>query len=101
MVAPGITHALDVFHSAGLPVTGAESMLNHQALNQVNGFDAVMTLADSLTMKSYRQALADRTGFLIPLINEINAHDRLVRERHLCINTTAAGGNASLVASSS
>ena len=48
-------------------------------------------------MREYRIALASRKGMLIPLINEC-APERYVLERHLCVDTTAAGGNASLIA---
>jgi len=42
--------------------------------------------------------LLARNGVIIPLIAEKNAAERLALERHLCIDTTAAGGNASLIA---
>ncbi|WP_286240908.1 hypothetical protein [Neptuniibacter halophilus] len=35
---------------------------------------------------------------LLPLITEVDQPERFVLERHLCIDTTAAGGNASLIA---
>ena len=45
-----------------------------------------------------RAALANRTGPILPLITETGAPERYVLERHLCVDTTAAGGNASLLA---
>jgi RHH-type proline utilization regulon transcriptional repressor/proline dehydrogenase/delta 1-pyrroline-5-carboxylate dehydrogenase len=57
-----------------------------------------MAQTDSSTMQAWRQALAGREGVLVPLITETNAAERLIVERHLCIDTTAAGGNASLIA---
>ena len=101
MLTPGITDALEVFNQAGLPVAGAEGLLTDAALRQASGFDAVMAQADSSTMQAWRQALAEREGVLIPLISETNAAERLIVERHLCIDTTAAGGNASLIAGGS
>jgi RHH-type proline utilization regulon transcriptional repressor/proline dehydrogenase/delta 1-pyrroline-5-carboxylate dehydrogenase len=98
IITPGITDALEVFKKAGLPVAGAEGLLTHQALSQASGFDAVMAQTDSSTMQAWRQALAGREGVLVPLITETNAAERLIVERHLCIDTTAAGGNASLIA---
>ena len=98
IIADGIKHALVEFKKAGLPVVGVEGFLSPRALAQVTGFDAVMTLADSFTKQAFRQALAEREGVLIPLITESNASERLIMERHLCIDTTAAGGNASLIA---
>ncbi|MEM6848668.1 MAG: bifunctional proline dehydrogenase/L-glutamate gamma-semialdehyde dehydrogenase PutA [Pseudomonadota bacterium] len=43
-----------------------------------------------------RAALAEREGAIIPLVS---SGERLVLERHLCIDTTAAGGNAKLLSS--
>ena len=69
-----------------------------ETLAQVSGIDAVATAADKSTLQDYRQALASRDGVLIPLITERRAPERYVLERHVCIDTTASGGNASLLA---
>jgi RHH-type proline utilization regulon transcriptional repressor/proline dehydrogenase/delta 1-pyrroline-5-carboxylate dehydrogenase len=98
MLADGIMNALDLFAKQGLPVSGVEGRLTPQALELASGFDAVMTLADLPTQSEYRLALASREGVLIPLIFETNSPEQLIMERHLCIDTTAAGGNASLIA---
>nr|WP_088917857.1 bifunctional proline dehydrogenase/L-glutamate gamma-semialdehyde dehydrogenase PutA [Granulosicoccus antarcticus] len=46
-----------------------------------------------------RQGLARSSGPLIPLINTLDDPSRFLLERHICIDTTAAGGNASLLGS--
>jgi len=43
-------------------------------------------------------ALAGRSGPIVPLETTVIAPEGYVVERHLCIDTTAAGGNASLLA---
>ena len=101
IVASGISDALIQFKNLRLLVTGMEGILTGQALRQANGYEAVFTQAATTTLQAYRQALAEREGLLIPLITETNAPERLVVERHLCIDTTAAGGNASLIATGS
>ena len=101
LIAPGITDALKVFNNRRLPVVGVEGNLTQQALRLANGYDAVLSQADSQTLQAYRLALAERDGALLPLITETNTPERLVIERHLCIDTTAAGGNASLIAAGS
>ena len=60
----------------------------------------MVSCAETELLKQYRQALAQRDGALLPLINEHTLDQRYVIERHLCVDTTAAGGNASLIASS-
>jgi RHH-type proline utilization regulon transcriptional repressor/proline dehydrogenase/delta 1-pyrroline-5-carboxylate dehydrogenase len=51
-------------------------------------------------LRALRQALSRRDGPIVPLETEVVAPARYVVERHLCIDTTAAGGNASLLAAS-
>ena len=101
IVAPGITEALAIFKKHRLPVVGIEGILTPQALREANGYNAVITQAETQTLQAYRRALAEREGALLPLITEANAPERLIIERHLCIDTTAAGGNASLIAAGS
>jgi len=66
----------------------------------VEGFEAIASAAGASTLREYRVALARRDGALLPLLTEQNAPERFVIERHLCVDTTAAGGNASLIAAS-
>lgn len=63
------------------------------------GFDAVELWADADNQHACRQALANREGPLLPLITERDFAERCVLERHVCIDTPAAGGNAALLAS--
>ena len=51
-------------------------------------------------LRALRRALAQRPGAIVGLAVEPLAAERFVTERHLCIDTTAAGGNASLLAAS-
>jgi RHH-type proline utilization regulon transcriptional repressor/proline dehydrogenase/delta 1-pyrroline-5-carboxylate dehydrogenase len=83
----------------GLPVFGADGHIEAAMLEEIDAMDAVMSQAPDPVLRDYRIALAARDGKLIPLICEIGAAERLIVERHLCIDTTAAGGNASLIAS--
>jgi RHH-type proline utilization regulon transcriptional repressor/proline dehydrogenase/delta 1-pyrroline-5-carboxylate dehydrogenase len=46
-----------------------------------------------------RRALAERKGPLVPLITDPVLPHAYCIERTLCVDTTAAGGNASLFAS--
>ena len=66
----------------------------------LDGFDAVVLWSDGDQARAIRTALADRKGMLIPLIQTGDIAAVCVKERHICIDTTAAGGNASLLAAS-
>ena len=64
----------------------------------LEGIDAVASYAGGETLRARRQALAAREGALIPLIPEPGQAERYALERHVCVDTTAAGGNAALLA---
>ncbi|MEM7571082.1 MAG: aldehyde dehydrogenase family protein, partial [Pseudomonadota bacterium] len=72
--------------------------LEPDALASLNGFDGVVSWADRETAARQRQALAQRDGPIVPLIMEERIAVRCLLERHVCIDTTAAGGNAQLMA---
>lgn len=100
LVAPGVESWARNAGEVGLPVAVVEGLVVPGALTTAKGFAAVTSNADISTLRDYRQALAARDGVLLPLITEVNAPERFVMERHLCVDTTAAGGNASLIAAS-
>ncbi|WP_372965242.1 bifunctional proline dehydrogenase/L-glutamate gamma-semialdehyde dehydrogenase PutA [Marinobacter sp.] len=99
VVAPGVEKAMAQAVRAGLPVAACDGLLEPEALIQLDGYAAVVSVAEKSLLKRYRQALAVRDGALLPIIDEHKLDQRYVIERHLCIDTTAAGGNASLIAS--
>ncbi|MDB2548477.1 bifunctional proline dehydrogenase/L-glutamate gamma-semialdehyde dehydrogenase PutA [Paracoccaceae bacterium] len=82
----------------GVGAHGVEGLLPADMLRSLTGFNAVILWADPEEARPYRAALAAREGALIPLICESDPNPRLILERHICIDTTAAGGNARLLA---
>jgi RHH-type proline utilization regulon transcriptional repressor/proline dehydrogenase/delta 1-pyrroline-5-carboxylate dehydrogenase len=71
------------------------------ALATLEGFHSVAFWGPADTLRAMRVALAGREGRLIPLLAEQDLAERCRLERHICIDTTAAGGNASLLAEAS
>ncbi|MBX2884818.1 MAG: bifunctional proline dehydrogenase/L-glutamate gamma-semialdehyde dehydrogenase PutA [Granulosicoccus sp.] len=68
-------------------------------LSQLRGVAAVICCDDTAQLQRIRRALANIDGPLVPLISNLSeVAERCVLERHVCIDTTAAGGNASLLA---
>jgi RHH-type proline utilization regulon transcriptional repressor/proline dehydrogenase/delta 1-pyrroline-5-carboxylate dehydrogenase len=59
---------------------------------------AVAAACDSDWTRGLRQALAGRDGRIVLLETEVIRAERYYAERHICIDTTAAGGNTSLLA---
>ncbi|TCD15477.1 bifunctional proline dehydrogenase/L-glutamate gamma-semialdehyde dehydrogenase PutA [Oricola cellulosilytica] len=82
----------------GANAGGIPFFLKREALSTLHGIDAVMLWSDAEDLRAVRQALASRDGPLVPLITEEEPGMRLRTERHICIDTTAAGGNAALLA---
>ncbi len=76
--------------------TGLDGRISPEQLAELPGLDAVIYSGDD--MRDYRKALAARDGKIVPLIAHPGFAGELIKERHLCIDTTAAGGNASLLA---
>jgi RHH-type proline utilization regulon transcriptional repressor/proline dehydrogenase/delta 1-pyrroline-5-carboxylate dehydrogenase len=70
------------------------------ALRTVDGIDAVASFADEASLRDIRIALSDRAGKILPCLSESDLGHWCRIERHLCVDTTAAGGNASLLAAS-
>ncbi len=67
-----------------------------EALSRLAPLAAVIWWGDEA--RAYETALAARTGPLVPLITAMPDTAHVLHERHVCIDTTAAGGNAQLLA---
>jgi RHH-type proline utilization regulon transcriptional repressor/proline dehydrogenase/delta 1-pyrroline-5-carboxylate dehydrogenase len=58
----------------------------------------VLWWGDAETARRYDAAIAARAGAILPLITTLPDAGHVLVERHVCIDTTAAGGNAALLA---
>ena len=97
VVAQGATAALASL-AAEPRIAILDGRLDPETLATVDGIAAVACSADHSVLAAMRAALARRPGPILPLITEPTAAERYVLERHVCADTTAAGGNASLLA---
>ena len=79
---------------------GLNGVLDLSALERLSGIDAVALSGDKRLQRTARMHLAARPGPLVPLITGFMA-EQFRLERHVCIDTTAAGGNASLLSQAS
>ncbi|UJW85636.1 L-glutamate gamma-semialdehyde dehydrogenase [Devosia sp. SL43] len=84
--------------AATLGNTAILAELDLDALAHARTFDAVAYFAEDADLRTIRIALSSRSGAIIPLLTSVDEANRLVVERHVCIDTTAAGGNATLMA---
>ena len=77
-----------------------DGQLAAELLTAINGFAVVVCWGGETVKRALRQALAAREGALLPLVTHQGLAAYCLLERHLCIDTTAAGGNAALLAAS-
>ena len=96
-VAPRARAALAPLIDKGLPIDAIDGMLDPGDLAHLD-IDAVAISADVDTMRAIRRALARRSGPIVPMVSEVIKPNAYVHERAVCIDTTAAGGNATLLA---
>ncbi|MEO8243150.1 MAG: bifunctional proline dehydrogenase/L-glutamate gamma-semialdehyde dehydrogenase PutA [bacterium] len=69
-----------------------------EALTRLEGFSGALWWGDVAGARLRAQALAARRGPILPLIGGMPDAAHAVMERHVCIDTTASGGNAQLLA---
>ena len=72
--------------------------LDRTHLKTLHGFDIVALWSDDHDLRKAKLALAERTDKFIPLAATTEMEELLNHERHVCTDTTAAGGNATLFA---
>ncbi len=99
----------EVVHSMGCRsigvTTGAfgehmfDGFLERSSLTNLESFSGVVAWSTSEDLRAIRVALSKRSGPIIPLITERNFEHRCILERHVCVDTTASGGNVSLLSS--
>ncbi len=81
------------------PSLGIAGFMERNDLAFVAGVHAVALWSDDADLRLARLALASRDGRIVPLVTGQDLAERCKMERHICVDTTAAGGNAALLAS--
>jgi RHH-type proline utilization regulon transcriptional repressor/proline dehydrogenase/delta 1-pyrroline-5-carboxylate dehydrogenase len=100
VVAEGVAASVADLAAAGLPVAALEGRIRPADLTELADLALVAAHGPEDWLSALRRALAARDGPIAGLVTEVVAPARYAVERHLCIDTTAAGGNASLLAAS-
>ncbi len=96
-VAPRANAALKPLLAKGLPVAALDGAVEAGDLTAL-AVDLVACSADADTLRSIRKALAAKEGAIVPLVTDTIYPAAYAHERSVCVDTTAAGGNASLLA---
>lgn len=76
-----------------------DGFLSRDTLTHLKNIDGVALWSNENDLSDTRRALGNRSGAIIPLMTSRDMAQQCIIERHICIDTTAAGGNASLLAS--
>ena len=100
VVAPGAPERVKALQARGIPVAALDGALPAEALATAEGIAAIAARGDVELMRPLRQALARREGAILPLVSDLRSPHIYLHERTVCVDTTAAGGNASLLAAS-
>ena len=94
--APGAAAALSPLSGSVVPLAVLDGSASDELIEQAS-FDALAYCGGGEEAHRLRRALARREGPILPLIAERISPAAYCAERTVCIDTTAAGGNASLL----
>ncbi|KIC12898.1 pyrroline-5-carboxylate dehydrogenase [Leisingera sp. ANG-M1] len=83
--------------SLGGTAMKADGMFDLHRLETIEGISGVLWWGDEDTGRGIERALAKRDGPITPLIPGKPDRARVLAERHVCVDTTASGGNAQLL----
>ncbi|MEP1230758.1 MAG: bifunctional proline dehydrogenase/L-glutamate gamma-semialdehyde dehydrogenase PutA [Litorimonas sp.] len=80
---------------------GLNGIINPNDITNLQGFDGLAFWGKPEDTRHIRIAIAARNGAIMPIFDDMDMEERCVLERHVSIDTTASGGNVSLLAGSS
>jgi len=78
-----------------------DGTVDPEALTSGPDYGAILWWGDEKTARAIAKALAARNGAIVPLICGMPDAAQVMLERHLCVDTTASGGNAALLGAAS
>ncbi len=90
--------AIEALGGIALRATG---QIDPASLTTGPEYGGIMWWGDTDTGRAIEEALAKRTGMIIPMIPGLPDPARVRAERHVCVDTTASGGNAALLGAAS
>ncbi|TPK98183.1 bifunctional proline dehydrogenase/L-glutamate gamma-semialdehyde dehydrogenase PutA [Mesorhizobium sp. B2-4-12] len=96
-VAPGAPAALSALIGKGLPLAAIDGRPDPVEARSLR-VDVVAFSGTPEAARIVRKVIAERSGPIVPLVSEVLNPAAYAHERAVCVDTTAAGGNASLLA---
>jgi len=105
MCGAGAADFMAPFAAVGLPAVGVDAAISPDQFSDVSDDLTGVIFCPSADQQAdklpLRRTLAARDGKIVAILDAASSVHEYLTERHVCIDTTAAGGNASLLASSS
>ncbi|WP_449041759.1 bifunctional proline dehydrogenase/L-glutamate gamma-semialdehyde dehydrogenase PutA [Paracoccus sp. (in: a-proteobacteria)] len=96
--AEAVAAQVAAIEALGGQAVGSDGALPPEALTRLPQLSAVLWWGDEGQGRAYARALAARQGEIVQLVTAMPDLAHVAHERHLCVDTTAAGGNAALLA---
>ncbi len=93
-VAAAQARAVEALGGIAVQATG---QIDPADLSDGPAYGGILWWGDADTARQIEQALAKRNGPILPLIRGLPDTARVRAERHVCVDTTASGGNAALL----
>src|SRR6056297_2522907 len=75
----------------------ATGRVDPHTLKTMGGLSGALWWGEERDARAYAQAISERVGPILPLITAMPDTGHTLHERHVCVDTTAAGGNAALL----
>jgi len=97
-IGEGASKLLQPLLKGDVPLTAIDGTVAPEVLETL-AIDLVAASGDEEWLGELRRALARREGPIVQLVTELSYPAAYMHERAICVDTTAAGGNASLLAS--
>jgi RHH-type proline utilization regulon transcriptional repressor/proline dehydrogenase/delta 1-pyrroline-5-carboxylate dehydrogenase len=88
---------VDAVRALGGHARGAQGPISPEMLAEIDEIGGAIWWGDAETARAHDMALARRAGPIVPLIRGMPDIAHVMCERHVCVDTTAAGGNAALL----
>ncbi len=95
-VAPNASDILTMLRNSGFPLATLDGCVDPKSLASLP-IHLLAYAGSSEERAALRIALADRAGPIVPLVTDLIDPIAYCSERSVCIDTTAAGGNATLL----
>ncbi|RBI69813.1 bifunctional proline dehydrogenase/L-glutamate gamma-semialdehyde dehydrogenase [Roseovarius sp. TE539] len=87
----------DAVNALGGRAVVATGEVAPETLETLAGLSGAIYWGAGETARQYAAALARREGPILPLVTGMPDRGHVLHERHVCVDTTAAGGNAALL----